>query len=102
MPEYEPRGCPRGALFSWYTYSPSRVRFPYVRGPLLEMWRETRAWLGDPVQAWAEITGDQDSQQDEHRSGLLRRFGPHRAASRAAGVASMVAVAAPGRVQVGR
>ncbi len=57
-PEYEPRGCPRGASFSWYTYSPSRVRFPYVRGPLLEMWREARNRLGDPVAAWAEITGD--------------------------------------------
>jgi nitrate reductase / nitrite oxidoreductase, alpha subunit len=57
-PEYEPRGCPRGASFSWYTYSPARVRFPYVRGPLLEMWRESRARLGDPVLAWAEITGD--------------------------------------------
>ena len=57
-PEYEPRGCPRGASFSWYTYSPSRVRYPYVRGPLLEMWREARARLGDPVLAWAEITGD--------------------------------------------
>ena len=57
-PEYEPRGCPRGASFSWYTYSPSRVRYPYVRGPLLEMWREARARLGDPVAAWAEITAD--------------------------------------------
>ena len=57
-PEYEPRGCPRGASFSWYTYSPSRVRYPYVRGPLLQMWREARARLGDPVLAWAEITGD--------------------------------------------
>jgi nitrate reductase / nitrite oxidoreductase, alpha subunit len=57
-PEYEPRGCPRGASFSWYTYSPSRVRYPYVRGPLLEMWREARGRLGDPVQAWREITGD--------------------------------------------
>ncbi|WP_407061442.1 nitrate reductase subunit alpha [Actinomadura napierensis] len=57
-PEYEPRGCPRGASFSWYTYSPSRVRYPYVRGPLLEIWRETRERLGDPVAAWAEITGD--------------------------------------------
>ncbi|MDN5920136.1 MAG: molybdopterin-dependent oxidoreductase, partial [Pseudonocardia sp.] len=57
-PEYEPRGCPRGASFSWYTYSPSRVRHPYVRGPLLQMWREARARLGDPVLAWAEITGD--------------------------------------------
>ena len=57
-PEYEPRGCPRGASFSWYTYSPSRVRYPYVRGPLLQMWREARTRLGDPVLAWAEITGD--------------------------------------------
>ena len=57
-PEYEPRGCPRGASFSWYTYSPSRVRYPYVRGPLLQLWRETRERLGDPVAAWAEISGD--------------------------------------------
>ena len=56
-PEYEPRGCPRGASFSWYTYSPSRVRYTYVREPLLQMWREARARLGDPVLAWAEITG---------------------------------------------
>jgi len=58
MPEYEPRGCPRGASFSWYTYSPSRVRYPYVRGELLSMWREARERLGDPVAAWAEVTGD--------------------------------------------
>jgi nitrate reductase alpha subunit len=57
-PEYEPRGCPRGASFSWYTYSPARVRYPYVRGPLLEIWREARSRLGDPVEAWAEITAD--------------------------------------------
>ncbi|MFB4308479.1 nitrate reductase subunit alpha [Actinomadura sp. GTD37] len=57
-PEYEPRGCPRGASFSWYTYSPSRVRYPYVRGPLLALWREARGRTGDPVAAWAEITGD--------------------------------------------
>lgn len=25
MPEFEPRGCPRGATFSWYEYSPLRV-----------------------------------------------------------------------------
>ena len=57
-PEYEPRGCPRGASFSWYTYSPSRVRYPYVRGPLLDLWREARQRLGDPVLAWSEIVGD--------------------------------------------
>ncbi len=57
-PDYEPRGCPRGAAFSWYTYSPTRVRYPYVRGVLLEMFREAKARLGDPVLAWAEITQD--------------------------------------------
>ncbi|MEU7244188.1 nitrate reductase subunit alpha [Streptomyces sparsogenes] len=57
-PEYEPRGCPRGAAFSWYTYSPTRVRHPYVRGPLLQMYREAKARLGDPVAAWADIVSD--------------------------------------------
>ena len=55
-PEYEPRGCPRGAAFSWYTYSPTRVRYPYVRGVLLEMFRAAKTRHdGDPVAAWAEI-----------------------------------------------
>ncbi|HET6699455.1 MAG TPA: nitrate reductase subunit alpha [Nocardioidaceae bacterium] len=55
-PDYEPRGCPRGAAFSWYTYSPTRVRYPYVRGVLLEMYREAkRQHDGDPVKAWAHV-----------------------------------------------
>jgi nitrate reductase / nitrite oxidoreductase, alpha subunit len=55
-PEYEPRGCPRGAAFSWYTYSPTRVRYPYIRGVLLQMYREAkRQHDGDPVKAWAHI-----------------------------------------------
>jgi nitrate reductase alpha subunit len=58
MPEYEPRGCPRGASFSWYTYSPLRVKYPYVRGSLLEMYREARRRLGDPVEAWEDVVGD--------------------------------------------
>jgi nitrate reductase alpha subunit len=57
-PEYEPRGCPRGAAFSWYTYSPTRVRYPYVRGVLLEMFRDAKSRLGDPVAAWEEVTSD--------------------------------------------
>lgn len=57
-PEYEPRGCPRGAAFSWYTYSPTRVRYPYARGVLVEMYREAKARLGDPVLAWADVVGD--------------------------------------------
>jgi nitrate reductase alpha subunit len=75
-PEYEPRGCPRGASFSWYTYSPARVRYPYVRGELLEMFREARDRLDDPVAAWAEITGDPERarryKQARGRGGFVR------------------------------
>ncbi len=80
MPEYEPRGCPRGASFSWYTYSPSRVRYPYIRSVLLEMWREARQRLGDPVDAWAEITGDpgkaQRYKQARGKGGFVRSSWP--------------------------
>ncbi|MFE6691801.1 nitrate reductase subunit alpha [Streptomyces sp. NPDC057743] len=55
-PEYEPRGCPRGASFSWYTYSPTRIRYPYVRAPLLELWRQAKERTADPVQAWEWLT----------------------------------------------
>ena len=62
-PEYEPRGCPRGAAFSWYTYSPTRVKYPYVRGVLLQMYREAKARLGDPVLAWADVVTDPQRSQ---------------------------------------
>lgn len=75
-PEYEPRGCPRGAAFSWYTYSPTRVRYPYARGVLVEMFREARDRLGDPVLAWGEIVGDpvkrRRYQQARGKGGLVR------------------------------
>ena len=53
IPPYEPRGCQRGISFSWYLYSPLRVKYPYVRGALLDQWREARARHTDPVEAWA-------------------------------------------------
>ncbi|MET9855672.1 nitrate reductase subunit alpha [Streptomyces sp. NPDC006450] len=75
-PEYEPRGCPRGASFSWYSYSPTRVRYPYVRGALLEMYREAKARLGDPVEAWADIQSDpvrrRTYQRARGKGGLVR------------------------------
>jgi nitrate reductase / nitrite oxidoreductase, alpha subunit len=61
MPEYEPRGCPRGASFSWYTYSPLRLKHPYVRGSLLAAYRAARARLGDPVDAWAAVVDDSET-----------------------------------------
>ncbi|HSK26199.1 MAG TPA: nitrate reductase subunit alpha [Jiangellales bacterium] len=75
-PEYEPRGCPRGAAFSWYTYSPTRVRYPYARGVLVEMFREARQRLGDPVLAWADIQADPERRRRYQRArgkgGLVR------------------------------
>jgi nitrate reductase / nitrite oxidoreductase, alpha subunit len=76
-PEYEPRGCPRGAAFSWYTYSPTRVRYPYVRGTLLELYRAAKQRVGgDPVDAWAAIVDDPEAaaqyKQVRGKGGLVR------------------------------
>ncbi|MDQ3775958.1 MAG: hypothetical protein M3461_17175, partial [Pseudomonadota bacterium] len=32
LPDHEPRGCQRGASYSWYLYSPHRVKYPLIRG----------------------------------------------------------------------
>ncbi|WP_203339463.1 nitrate reductase subunit alpha [Planococcus beijingensis] len=58
MPEFEPRGCPRGATFSWYEYSPLRVKYPYMRGKLWRLWKVARASHPNPVDAWASIVED--------------------------------------------
>ncbi len=57
MPNHEPRGCPRGASYSWYLYSANRVKNPLVRGRLMKLWRKMRATL-TPVAAWAAIQDD--------------------------------------------
>ncbi|NPA13870.1 MAG: nitrate reductase subunit alpha [Aquificae bacterium] len=64
FPEYEPRGCPRGASFSWYVYSPLRVKYPYVRGVLLDLWRKAKEEAGgDPVKAWDIILSDPEKER---------------------------------------
>jgi len=57
MPNHEPRGCSRGASYSWYLYSASRLKYPLIRSRLIRAWREARKTLG-PVEAWASIVGD--------------------------------------------
>jgi nitrate reductase alpha subunit len=57
MPNHEPRGCSRGASYSWYLYSASRIKYPMVRGRLVKAWREARKTLA-PVEAWAAIVSD--------------------------------------------
>ena len=57
MPNHEPRGCARGASYSWYLYSGNRLKYPMVRGKLLRLWREARRTLM-PVDAWKSIVED--------------------------------------------
>jgi nitrate reductase alpha subunit len=57
MPNHEPRGCSRGASYSWYLYSANRLKYPMVRGRLVRAWREARSKL-EPVEAWASIVED--------------------------------------------
>src|SRR3546814_16081308 len=54
MPNHEPRGCSRGASYSWYLYSGNRLKYPLIRARLLELWREARRTHA-PVNAWASI-----------------------------------------------
>lgn len=63
MPNHEPRGCARGASYSWYLYSANRVKYPMVRGRLLKAWREARL-SHDPVAAWGSIVGDDAKRRD--------------------------------------
>ena len=68
LPPYEPRGCQRGISFSWYLYSPLRVKYPYMRGALLDLWRVARSEHEDPVDAWASIVGDPEKRRRFQRA----------------------------------
>jgi nitrate reductase alpha subunit len=78
LPPYEPRGCQRGISYSWYLYSPIRVKYPYGRGALINRWREAkRSYPGDPVAAWRSITEDPDARkayQSARGKGGFRRI----------------------------
>ena len=58
LPNHEPRGCQRGASFSWYLYSPHRIKHPMIRGRLLDVYRAERKTGKDPVEAWEAIQAD--------------------------------------------
>ena len=70
IPNYEPRGCQRGISASWYVYSPLRPKFPYIRGRLLDLWREARKNHSDPVEAWKSIVED-----PEKRNSYVKKRG---------------------------
>ncbi len=60
LPNHEPRGCPRGASYSWYLYSATRLKYPMIRGRLMRLWREAKAKNSDPVVAWKSIMENKD------------------------------------------
>ncbi|MDE3197046.1 MAG: nitrate reductase subunit alpha [Acidobacteriota bacterium] len=68
LPPYEPRGCQRGISYSWYLYSPLRVKFPYVRGVLLDLWKAARAVYTDPVEAWKSIVENGEARASWQRA----------------------------------
>lgn len=68
LPPYEPRGCQRGISYSWYLYSPLRVKYPYARGALLDLWKGARATYEDPVEAWASLVENPEARQRWQRA----------------------------------
>ncbi len=66
LPNHEPRGCSRGASYSWYLYSANRLKYPLIRRRLLELYRAARQTL-DPVAAWASIVENPEKAQSYKR-----------------------------------
>ncbi len=65
LPPYEPRGCQRGISFSWYLYSPIRIKYPLVRGALLDAFREEKSKAGgDPMKAWANLQANKEKRKN--------------------------------------
>jgi nitrate reductase alpha subunit len=60
LPNHEPRGCSRGASYSWYLYSSARLKYPMIRSTLLKAWRSLKEQHGDPVVAWQHLVEDKE------------------------------------------
>ncbi|MCP5036159.1 MAG: nitrate reductase subunit alpha, partial [Rhodobacteraceae bacterium] len=57
LPNHEPRGCQRGASYSWYLYSANRVKTPLIRSRLLKAYRGLRK-DNSAIDAWSKLQGD--------------------------------------------
>jgi nitrate reductase alpha subunit len=79
LPPYEPRGCQRGISFSWYLYSPVRIKYPLIRSSLIDAFREEKARAeGNVVQAWEALqdnTEKRTAYQQARGKGGFRRVG---------------------------
>jgi nitrate reductase / nitrite oxidoreductase, alpha subunit len=58
LPNHEPRGCPRGASYSWYLYGANRVKYPMIRAILVKAYRQAKAEFNDPVISWEHLMQD--------------------------------------------
>src|SRR3989337_1279094 len=61
------RGTHGATCTAGYVYSPIRVKYPYVRGALMDLWRKARAKHDDPVGAWTSLMEDGESRRGDER-----------------------------------
>ena len=76
LPPYEPRGCQRGISYSWYLYSPLRIKYPLIRSALLDAYREEKEATGDPMKAWESLQANPEKRkayQNARGKGGFRR-----------------------------
>ncbi len=76
LPPYEPRGCQRGISFSWYLYSPLRIKYPLIRSALIDAYREEKRKTGDSLEAWAALQANPEKRkayQNARGKGGFRR-----------------------------
>lgn len=66
LPNHEPRGCQRGASYSWYIYSSARLKYPLIRSCLITLWKDAKNKIKNPVLAWESI------QKDDIKSSLYK------------------------------
>ncbi|MBK8920885.1 MAG: nitrate reductase subunit alpha [Saprospirales bacterium] len=77
LPPYEPRGCQRGISYSWYLYSPLRIKYPLIRGALIDAFHYEKLNAGgDPFKAWENLQNNPEArkryQQARGKGGFRR------------------------------
>jgi len=82
LPPYEPRGCQRGISYSWYLYSPLRIKYPLIRSALLDAYRAKKRETGDPLKAWKALQADTAARRTYQQARGNRRQHQHRAGVR--------------------
>ena len=93
----------RAALpYSWYTYSPVRLKYPLIRSSLLDMWREAMGRTEDPVAAWESIVDNEEKRRRFHRDrgkgGFVRATWDQAATIVAAGLIHTIKRYGPDRI----